>query len=74
MKSISTKQFLREFNIRLKSFDSIAEAASHWNVSPTFVHNVVAGKELPGKKILADMNLRADKTINYRYIPIEEES
>ena len=72
--SITTKQFLRELDRIVTHFEGVDNTAYYFEVTPSFLRSVISTAELPGKKILSKMLYKADKTINYRYLPIEGES
>lgn len=69
--SISTKQFLEEFNdiVEEKGIDG---AAKYFGVTTQWIRSVRAGNELPGPIILKKMRLIPVKNINYRYERVKE--
>ena len=67
--SISTKQFLKELNGKVKELGGINRAALTMDVSATFLRLVLAGSKTPGKKIPAYLGYQQlpEKEILYRY-------
>lgn len=71
---LSTKEFLADLRREVKGFDNnIDAAATHFDVKPSFLRNVLSCRELPGPRILSKMKLEPVKAIKYRYRPIKEE-
>jgi len=66
-KSISTKQFLKNFEKEVKRLGGSKSAAKHFDVTRAFIDNVICARELPGTKILKKMKLRPVRAIKYRY-------
>ena len=65
--SITTRQFLKEFQAIIDFCGSERKAGKVIGVSHSFINAVRDGKRLPGPKILKFMKLEPVKEINYRY-------
>lgn len=66
---LSPEQFALAIRQMAASVGSMAELARKWNLSGQYVGDVASGKKAPGRRILALLGARKEKTVVY-YLPI----
>ena len=65
--SISKKQFDALLRKRVKELGGTDNAAEFFDISPSFMRNILAARDVPSKKVCAKMGLKPVKEIKYRY-------
>ena len=65
--SITTRQFLREFEKFVSDNGGGAETARMLGLMPQNITNIKSGDKLPGPVVLAAMGYEPMRSINYRY-------
>ena len=70
--SISKKQFDARLRKKVKELGGADKAAAFFEISPSFMRNILACRDVPSVKFCAKMDLVPKRDIKYRYLEIKE--
>ena len=65
--SISKKQFDARLRKRVKELGGTDKAAEFFEISPSFMRNILAARDVPSKNFCKKMGLKPVREIKYRY-------
>tara|TARA_R110002020_G_scaffold444937_1_gene656624 strand:- start:234 stop:446 length:213 start_codon:yes stop_codon:yes gene_type:complete len=69
--SISKKQFDAKLRKKVKELGGTNAAAEFFEISPSFMRNILAARDVPSEKFCAKMGLKPERHIKYRYEEIK---
>ena len=69
--SISKKQFDSRLRKLVKSLGGTDSAAEYFGISPSFMRNILAFRDVPSANFCAKMGLKPVRQIKYRYEALE---
>jgi len=69
--SISKKQFDARLRKKVKELGGTDAAAEFFEISPSFMRNILAQRDVPSKKFCAKMSLIPERHIKYRYLEVK---
>ena len=65
--SISKKQFDAKLRIKVRELGGTDKAAEFFEISPSFMRNILAARDVPSKNFCKKMGLKPVREIKYRY-------
>ncbi len=69
--SISKKEFDARLRKKIKQLGGTDKAAEFFEISPSFMRNIIACRDVPSKKFCAKMGLIPERHIKYRYLEVK---